>query len=570
MTLSSSKMNIKTYYHILLALPLLLTSCTSSEDNLISHATDTIEIQTSIVSARAEIDQEGKGSFTSGDQILLFASANNPTGRISRKLILEANRWTPSVKWSELNVESTVLSSFYPANVASDASNTFTHSVATDQSTIRNFNESDLLYATQKVTANAPSAHLIFSHLMSRVVVKLSSDGSFSQEELSQAQISMKAICQTQVECMTGKTTVPANSEMSDIRLLHAQGQTYMAVVCPQPVAESWKTAHWMDIKIGNKSFLYKAPEALNGQPSFTELQQGKQIVLNITLKQKEEETDWRNKTVWTYGISHPSVDQWGYTTTTPFEEKGLKWDVSYGWYDCNKRFPNGGAGNNDSNLCWAAASSNLLYWWLDQNKKYIDRYGKYTGPKEYNNSLDCEIFEHYKKHFHNTGNEVAAALSWFITGKYGMTEKEGAGFFRDVFGPIHVARITRFSERSFPEELKKAFSEKSAIECTIKYPNKELIHAITLWGASFDSNGDVCTIYITENNDRDIAEQPEYVDYKNRKITQAGMIQKRVQKKADGFYYMESSTPGNFTFKIVELNILGLMTDKWEAYFAQ
>ncbi|WP_290541370.1 IdeS/Mac family cysteine endopeptidase [Alistipes sp.] len=564
-------MNIRKNYTILLAASLFAAACsTDLDDSPAFSPSDRIEIVASIASTRVQMDQQGRGDFTPGDRILLFATADTPTGRVARTLTLADNRWTPSLQWSELHVSSTVLSSFYPAHVVDDASAEFVHTVAADQKAAEDFQNSDLLYATRKVTENEPSAHLAFSHLMSRVVVHLSSDGSFSQEELSRARISAKAIRQTWVDCMTGTTTLPAGSAAEPVVLHHAQGAVYMAVVCPQPVADDWRTDHWLRIEIGGKSFLYQAPETLGDRSAFTELQPGKQVTLNITLKRKEEDTDWRNKTVWTYGINHPSVDQWGYTMTNPYEERGLKWDTSYGWYDCNKRYPNGGAGNNDSNLCWAASCSNMLYWWLDQNKHYIDRYGKYAGPTEYVNSLDCEIFELYKKNFPNTGNDVSAALSWFLTGKYGMTEKEGAGFFREVFGPIHVARITRFSERSFPDELKKAFSEKSVLECTIKYPNQQLVHAISLWGADFDASGDVSAIYITENNDRDLAEQNEYEDYKGRKITQAGMIRKRVQKKADGSYYMESSIPGNFTFRIEELNILGLMEDKWEAYFAR
>lgn len=32
-------------------------------------------------------------------------------------------------------------------------------------------------------------------------------------------------------------------------------------------------------------------------------------------------------------------------------------------------------------------------------NKEYVERFA-YTGPKEYLNALQCEVFEHYKKPF--------------------------------------------------------------------------------------------------------------------------------------------------------------------------
>lgn len=561
-------MNKPIHYSILLTLSLILVACTSAEDNITSYKTDDIEIAATIVSTRANIDESGEGNFISGDKIRLFATANNSAGRISRILTFNGNKWSPNLKWSELNASKTVLSSFYPANNNGENSSTFVHEIASDQSLFENFHQSDLLYAKDELTENESVANLSFSHIMSRLIVRLKSDGSFSEEDISKATISLKAVSRMTVNCMTGELGIPNESEEKDIIMHHTQGNTFMAIVCPQKISERWRNEKWMEIRIGNKTIIYKAPEMLSDKSKFDELQKGKQITLNISLK--KEETDWKNKTVWVYGINNPPVNSWGYASVVPKEEKGLKWNDSYGWYDCNKTYPNGGYGNNDSNLCWAASSSNLLHWWLEQNKEYIDRYGKYTGPIKYNNSKDSEIFNLYKKEFPNTGNEVAAALSWFITGRYGMTEKEGAGFFKDVFGLIHVARITRFSERTFPDELKKAFSEKSAIECTIRYPNQQLIHAITIWGADFDSKGDVSAIYITENNDRDVDEQSEYIDYKNRVITQAGILQKRVQKKSDGSYYMESSIAGVFNFRIEELNILGLMEDKWEEYFAK
>ncbi|MFR3186663.1 MAG: IdeS/Mac family cysteine endopeptidase [Phocaeicola sp.] len=63
----------------------------------------------------------------------------------------------------------------------------------------------------------------------------------------------------------------------------------------------------------------------------------------------------------------------------------GLKWDVRYGWFDCNKRDPNKQQTDSDSEMCWAASSSNLIHWWLEQNKEFVARYS-YTGPSAYEN----------------------------------------------------------------------------------------------------------------------------------------------------------------------------------------
>ena len=124
-------MNHTKCYTLLWVLIVLLTSCDSSENNFVDHASNTIEIQTSIVSTRVNTNQEGKGYFTLDDQILVFATANTPTGKLSRKLTLTENKWSPSFKWSELDVSNTILSSFYPANSSNHDSDSFIHSVAT-------------------------------------------------------------------------------------------------------------------------------------------------------------------------------------------------------------------------------------------------------------------------------------------------------------------------------------------------------------------------------------------------------------------------------------------------------
>ncbi len=42
---------------------------------------------------------------------------------------------------------------------------------------------------------------------------------------------------------------------------------------------------------------------------------------------------------------------------------------VGNGWYDINKTF------DQDTFLCFSATASNMLHWWMDQNRGYIDNY---------------------------------------------------------------------------------------------------------------------------------------------------------------------------------------------------
>lgn len=68
--------------------------------------------------------------------------------------------------------------------------------------------------------------------------------------------------------------------------------------------------------------------------------------------------------------------------------------------------------------MCWAAAASNLIHWWMDQNREYIAAYDKKYGP-EYGdlkrpekytrmtpeNQQHSEVFNFFKSSFGNQGS---------------------------------------------------------------------------------------------------------------------------------------------------------------------
>lgn len=58
-------------------------------------------------------------------------------------------------------------------------------------------------------------------------------------------------------------------------------------------------------------------------------------------------------------------------------ESQYLTWAEGCGWYDCNKSM---NYDENDGNLCWAASASNMLIWWMNQNRAYIEAYDREYG----------------------------------------------------------------------------------------------------------------------------------------------------------------------------------------------
>ena len=559
-----------------LTVALLLVGCTE-EDGLSAWNEDTLQISATITSSsatRMQVSDKGNEQFQPGDRISLQVTPQDLrlTGHKAYTLQLASNEWLPALTWTEIGSQPVRFTAFYPALPVQDAE-TFIHSVATDQREIHNFSVSDLLVASVEASKGSPVI-LSFQHRLSLIELSLSSNHTFSTEQLAQATVRVHACPRVAVDASSGVLLdTDAQMPAEDILFYRAREAVYYVVLPPQTIRDAWRQNGWIEISVGGETFTYRAPRQLEGGEAFTALMPGQQLTLNLKLDKKQPVEDLANKTVWVYGLKDiPATDKWNYAFDVPKDGKhystlGLKWKEDYGWYDCNKvspLYPPQG----DSEMCWAAAASNMIYWWLDQNKAYVNRF-TYTGPKEYLNAQQCEVFEHYKKAFPNEGRHVYEALDWFFTGRSieGVNPNVEHGFFKTVFGEnTKIASYIPIVEGStFTETLKQAFCSQQAIECNLSYKGGYL-HAINIWGAKFDEKGEVVYIYITDNNDRELDSQGEY-PFLDRFQTQAGILEKAVRYTPNGVF-MESSTPGDFSMEIVQLCTLGLQKEAWESYF--
>lgn len=303
-------------------------------------------------------------------------------------------------------------------------------------------------------------------------------------------------------------------------------------------------------------------------------------LVMNITQEGKPQPEpqpqpeDFAGKTVWVKGLNNiPDPNTWKKMWTVPAPRYGLKWDVSYGWYDCNKIYPNGLnygpildglSGTPDVNLCWAATAANMIHWWLDVNKDNIARYAKYNGPKEYKDSFHSEVFDLFKKNFDDKGYDVNAVLNWFFTGRRIAigSRPSSAGYFKDVLGEGTIAsELFAVDGGRFTQVVKDALAAGKVIGFNHTFKNGSL-HAINLWGATFDDSGEITHIYVTDSNNGDYTGQME-----GPILTPAG-LEKRPVKVKEGTTCMESSNPNDYSLPIVNVYTIDPMKDKWEAYF--
>lgn len=538
----------------------------------------------------------GKESFELNDKIYLFISPKGLSSSAKTEFKLSSKGWNPQLKWSELGANTANFKAFYPQVDVKDG--IYIHSISDNQSGVLDYNASDLL--TSHVTASkGDNVNLNFSHLMSRVKVELSTDGSV---DLSSAVVRVKSASSIAIN-LTDMTLGQLSDKMVNV-VARAYDNAYYAIVCPQKIRQEWKENSWIEVEAGGKIYNFPASGTLNSQP-FIDLKSGREVTIKLSLSNQPgpkpdpepepepnpQPGDFVGKTVWVKGLKNiPDPDTWKniwtYTSNQgTFKADGLKWDASYGWYDCKKIYPNGYepvfeelCGPYDDLYCWAATAANMIYWWLDINKENIERYGKYTGPKKYGWDDDTadnewrkhfhtEVFDFFKEHFPNKGNDVNSVLSWFFTGCYATSlnvSASEAAFFKDVFGDkVAVSRSHGVSAGRFTDVVKEALAEGRVLGFS-HYIGTYNSHAVNLWGATFDESGEITHIYVTDSNAGRYVRQEETMTQ-----TPAG-LEKRAVKVIKGYTCMESSVPGDFSLKIYQAYSIDTMQDKWEAYFAK
>ena len=213
----------------------------------------------------------------------------------------------------------------------------------------------------------------------------------------------------------------------------------------------------------------------------------------------------------------------------------------------------------SDSNMCWAMTASNMLHWWGEQNKEFINRYKNKYGStydfsytkglqdnKEYEKSKIAALF---RRNCVNSGNEIRNGLEGFLFSSGYVPFKKIANpkYFDKVFSKDNniVNVKTPHSKKEFERILKEAFNSKKAIGLDTHDGGGNL-HAITLWGAAFDEDENIIAIYIADNNNPN-----------NEMITYGIRYQKDI--------YEENEEENNYPYLInyaVKKSIINI--DKW------
>ena len=208
-----------------------------------------------------------------------------------------------------------------------------------------------------------------------------------------------------------------------------------------------------------------------------------------------------------------------------PFEEGQGYFDVNKAPFGTNKKI--------DRNLCFAAAASNTLHWYLQQNKKEIQDYIKdngdvirMVGANTYslkdmlNQDVEQQgslIYQYFKEMYGNneTGYYTVPLMDLFLNGytpkedrKTNIEDKNlqpdaRGGFLYGIIGTKPQTGMQSVNSLSDLGNSLQHYLSNNFVVC-LSYTTFSYNHVVTLWGAEYDESGLLRAVYVTDSDDQD------------------------------------------------------------------
>ena len=202
------------------------------------------------------------------------------------------------------------------------------------------------------------------------------------------------------------------------------------------------------------------------------------------------------------------------------------------GYFDVNKA-PFGTDKNIDRNLCFAAAASNTLHWYLRENKKEIQDYIKdngdvirtvgtntYSLKEMLNQNVEQQgslIYQYFKEMYGNneTGYYTVPLMDLFLNGytpkedrKTNIEDKDlqpdaRGGFLYGIIGTKPQTGMQSVSSLKKLGESLQHYLSNNFVVC-LSYKTFSYNHVVTLWGAEYDESGLLRAVYVTDSDDQD------------------------------------------------------------------
>jgi hypothetical protein len=272
---------------ILAAIALILPSCSNNIDEPTQGESEKLDsLEMSFIAVYPSNSRVTDNSFDTSDQIGIYVTSNEESlltggNEINNAtFVYNGGSWTSPKKvyWNE---GSHNVYAYYPyQNEISDINN-MNFLVSEDQSTQAKYSASDFLWSSVKnVTASADPVKLQFSHILSKVIVKLEKGDDFEGEIPSNCMVYILNTNTTaEIDLSIGSSAKSANGEENAISCLKIDNENYTAIVVPQNITIRRPL---VEVVSGNVSYL------LEGTISY---KQGMQSTIVVTLSKNPEQT---------------------------------------------------------------------------------------------------------------------------------------------------------------------------------------------------------------------------------------------------------------------------------------
>ena len=255
----------------------------------------------------------------------------------------------------------------------------------------------------------------------------------------------------------------------------------------------------------------------------------------NNNIVEYETEEGEKRTVLFVKGVKHPKLgengdfrksEDHGYIDyKAPFEE-------GQGYFDVNKA-PFGTDKNIDRNLCFAAAASNTLHWYLQENRGVIEKYiedngdvkktvgGSIYSLKEMlNQNVEQQgslIYQYFKEMYGNneTGYYTVPLMDLFLNGytpkedrKTNIEDKDlqpdaRGGFLYGIIGTKPQTGMQFVNSLSDLGNSLQHYLSDNFVVC-LSYTTFSYNHVVTLWGAEYDESGLLRAVYVTDSDDQD------------------------------------------------------------------
>ena len=286
----------------------------------------------------------------------------------------------------------------------------------------------------------------------------------------------------------------------------------------------------------------------------------------------------YAGETLWVKGIEPFPESRW--IQRQFLESKSIPWKFELDhnkWWDAKKLQPSGNG--RDSNLCWAACASNVLHWWYFHNSDYITKYFELNPNNKkpvttFPNVKESAIFDEFKRSWPNNGGYTQDGVDWWLAGS---NKREGGGYFKDVF-PVGE-KIYEDTASAYP--TKRLFNEfitqsLEAGRACVWYTTEVGPHATTIYGAKYNDEGWIDTIYYVDNDHlyqytttkeiQSIIEAPIfYFDY-NVDLPKSD-LETNPAYQTNPCAWIRDKTEG-YAIRITQLSSYDLRRDLWQKYF--